>query len=152
MPRVLDPARPRTLRVLGAIGVTLCVVATGCGGDDTGGDGEAAAATIKATLSEFAIELSTSSVQAGSVTFEATNAGTIGHELVIVQSEAAVDALPQENGKVIEDDVTVVDEIEEFAAGKTESKTVELAAGTYYLICNIPGHYAQGMYATLNVT
>ena len=38
--------------------------------------------------------------------------------------------------------------------GKGESKTgkVQLAAGTYTLFCDIPGHEAAGMKATLNVS
>jgi uncharacterized cupredoxin-like copper-binding protein len=34
------------------------------------------------------------------------------------------------------------------------STTVELtlSAGSYLLICNLPGHYAAGMVAALNVT
>ena len=30
-------------------------------------------------------------------------------------------------------------------AGKTVTKTLDLKAGTYVLVCNIEKHYAQGM-------
>ena len=39
-----------------------------------------------------------------------------------------------------------VDEIGEFAAGKTKRLTLNLKPGHYALVCNVPGHYKAGMY------
>jgi plastocyanin len=39
----------------------------------------------------------------------------------------------------------------EAAAGKTESKKVELTAGKYTFYCDIPGHESSGMEGTLTV-
>jgi uncharacterized cupredoxin-like copper-binding protein len=50
-------------------------------------------------------------------------------------------------GNVDEDQVTVVDELEEMAAGASGDLKVNLAAGHYALICNVPSHYAAGMHA-----
>ena len=40
-------------------------------------------------------------------------------------------------------------EIPEVAAGKSGKATLKLPAGRYVMYCNIPGHYAAGMYGTL---
>jgi hypothetical protein len=93
-------------------------------------------------------------VEPGKVRFVATNDGTEPHELVIIMSDLSAGALPVVDGKVVEEQIDIVDEIEPFAAGATERKTVELKAGKYVLICNVvervPGepvesHYEKGM-------
>ena len=45
----------------------------------------------------------------------------------------------------------LVDEIEDIEGGSSQSLTVNLDAGSYVLICNLPGHYAQGMHAGFTV-
>ena len=45
-----------------------------------------------------------------------------------------------------------VDEQEDIAAGSTTSLTVDLKPGRYVAICNLPGHYQQGMYASFTVS
>ena len=132
-----------------------------CGDDDDDdGDAATAAATATATamateasegaevsvsLSEWAVAPDPSSVAAGEVTFTAANAGSSPHELVIIRSDLAPDALPTEGGMVPEADVDLVAKIEEFPAGTTDRLTIDLTAGSYVLICNVPGHYGLGM-------
>jgi uncharacterized cupredoxin-like copper-binding protein len=38
------------------------------------------------------------------------------------------------------------------AAGETKSGNFELTPGHYVIFCNLPGHYAKGMYGTLTVS
>jgi uncharacterized cupredoxin-like copper-binding protein len=119
---------------------------TACGGDKP--------EEVKASLKEWSITPDVAQVKAGEVRFIATNDGTEPHELVIIRTDLAANALPVVEGKVDEERVDIVDEIEPFAAGTTERKTVKLEAGKYLLICNIverpPGeavesHYEKGM-------
>ena len=42
-------------------------------------------------------------------------------------------------------------EIEEMAPGKTGAVTLDLPPGRYAMFCNVPGHYAAGMYGRLKV-
>ena len=49
------------------------------------------------------------------------------------------------------DGLTLLDEVEDVTPGSQAELTVDLATGTYAVICNLPGHYAQGMHATLTV-
>ncbi|MDA0815195.1 MAG: sulfocyanin-like copper-binding protein [Chloroflexi bacterium] len=112
---------------------------------------EPALSTVAATLSEWAVMVDVATVPAGEVTFNVENAGAIPHELVVVRSDLAEDALPVADGRVVESEIDIAGEIEEFATGTTESGTFALDAGSYVLICNIPAHYAQGMHTTFTV-
>ena len=75
------------------------------------------------------------------------------HEFVIIQTDLDPSDLPtDEHGAVDEsgEGMEVVDEIEDIPVGETQV-TVDLAAGSYVLICNIysedenEAHYAEGM-------
>lgn len=145
--------RPRTSR-LALLVVPVALVLSACDGD-----GES---TVEVTLQEFAIIPDSSSVDAGSITFDTTNDGPEDdHELVVISTDLALDALPtDENGAVDEngEGIEVIGEIEEFPPGETESATFDLEAGNYVLICNIydedeqEAHYAEGMRTTFEVT
>ena len=45
----------------------------------------------------------------------------------------------------------MVGRIDTFAGGQTRDATFDLAAGSYLLICNLPGHYQLGMTAAFTV-
>lgn len=128
----------------------LSIGLAGCGGSDTTGAPDGA---IKATLTDFAIELSASTAPPGSVTFALDNKGPSVHEFVVFKTDLAPDALPtDDNGDVAESDTFApVDEVEDIGLGTGESLTVDLAAGNYALICNIAAHYRQGMHTAFTV-
>ncbi len=146
------------VRLLGSLLVPLALVLPACGGDDEG-DGPS---TVEVTLQEFAVLPATTTVSAGSVTFEATNDGPDDdHELVVIRTDLEPQSLPTAaDGSADEagDGIEVIGEIEEFAPGGTESATFELTAGSYVLICNIyddseqEAHYLEGMRAAFTVT
>ena len=110
--------------------------------------------TVQVELKEFSVTANPTSAPAGEVQFVASNTGAIDHELVIIKTDLAPDALPVVDNKANEDSpgVQVVDEIEEFDPGRQETKSVNLAAGKYVLICNIVGHYEAGMRTAFTVT
>jgi uncharacterized cupredoxin-like copper-binding protein len=125
---------------------------SGCGSDsDTGQDD---AGTVEVTESDFSLELGKTSAPAGKVTFAVHNDGPSVHEFVVFKTDLAPDALPKDdNGDVAESDTFApVDEIEDIAKGADPTLEVDLAAGKYVVICNLPGHYRQGMSASLTVT
>jgi uncharacterized cupredoxin-like copper-binding protein len=47
--------------------------------------------------------------------------------------------------------LTLLDEVEDVLPGGSASLTLELEAGTYLIICNLPGHYSNGMVAVFEV-
>ena len=46
----------------------------------------------------------------------------------------------------------MVDEAEDIAPSTTATLPIDLEAGSYVIICNLPGHYQQGMNVGLKVT
>ena len=125
----------------------LVLVTAGCSSDDDGGVG--------VTLADFTITADPDSASAGEVTFDVTNDAEQTHEFVVFQTDLAPDQLPTDEGGDVDEageGVELVDEIEDIEGGSTQSLTVNLDAGSYVLICNLPGHYAQGMHAGFTVS
>ena len=105
----------------------------------------------KAGSGSWTLTASPASIAAGKITFTVKNTGTIEHEMVVLKTDTAADALAiNEKGRVSED--ASVGEVSEFGAGKTESVTLDLKPGHYVLICNIAAHYGKGMTTSLTVT
>ena len=130
--------------------VGLVFVLAACDNGGGGGGGG-----IEVTLADFSVTLGSTSASAGDVAFDVTNDAEQTHEFVVVQTDLAEDALPtDENGDVSEagEGMEVVDEIEDIEAATSASLTVSLDAGSYVLICNLPGHYRQGMHASFTVS
>jgi uncharacterized cupredoxin-like copper-binding protein len=132
----------RFVVMLCALGLT----AVACGG---GGD-----ADMTVTLRDDGIDLSADSLDAGDVTIEGTNEGTMTHEFEVFAVPEGVDAtaLPVEGGVAPADEMlNIVDEVEDIAPGTSASLNLNLEPGDYAVICNLPGHYAAGMHATFTV-
>lgn len=125
------------------------------------GDDDAGATNVDVSLQEFAVLPDTDSVSAGEIIFRASNTGpNREHELVIIRSDLAPDALPTEDdGSVSEDEVDIAGKIEPFPVDSTEETIVNLPAGNYVLICNIAevveggidAHYTLGMRTAFGV-
>ena len=116
--------------------------------------GAATGTPVGATEKDFAIALDTDSTSAGSVSFNVTNDGPSTQEFVVFATDLAPDALPLgSDGNVDEEGtgVTHIDEIEDIGSGCQASLTVDLDAGNYVVICNLPGHYKAGMHAPITV-
>jgi uncharacterized cupredoxin-like copper-binding protein len=128
----------------------LALVGAACGG---GG------ASVDATLSDFKIQLSKSSGDAGEVTFKITNNGPSTHEFVVFKTDIPEDQIPttEENGVKIIDEANaqgleLVDEAEDIAADTSPELKVNLPAANYVIVCNIPAHYAAGMHASFTTS
>jgi uncharacterized cupredoxin-like copper-binding protein len=91
-------------------------------------------------------------VAAGPTTFTLTNTGIKKHEMVVLKTDEAIDALKIDaaTNRVSED--TTVGEVGETDIGKTGSVTIDLKPGKYILVCNIEKHYGQGMRVAFTVT
>ena len=121
--------------------------ATGTATPPPTGDGE----RVAVELSEFAIAVDPTAAASGTISFSVANAGGLSHNLRVIRSDAAPDALPVETGQVPEGQVDVVGRIEDFAGGDSESITLDLGPGSYLLICNVPGHYELRMTTAFTV-
>ncbi len=101
-------------------------------------------------------------VRAGTVSIVAFNHGTVTHELVVLPlapgASAGTRAVGADNR--VSEDGSVGEASAECGAGAGEGiapgdaswVTLALKPGRYELLCNLPGHYAAGMYGELDVT
>lgn len=121
--------------------------ATEAAGDDNGSEGT----TISVSMTEWEVAPSATSAAAGDVVFNVSNDGTTPHDFMAILTDMPVDGLPVEAGLVVTDDLDVVAESEEFAAGEGDEVSAELEAGSYVLICNVAGHYDLGMRTAFTV-
>ena len=129
----------------------LAVIPVGCGDDDDGGSTTSApsGAALKVDMSEFKFTPDSLEADAGEVTISATNKGKTEHELVLLRTESDPAKLPTKDGEV--DESTSVGEIPEVPAGRSDTKSFDLDAGRYVMVCALPGHYENGMHGTLTV-
>jgi uncharacterized cupredoxin-like copper-binding protein len=98
----------------------------------------------------------------GTVSLRVTNFGVITHELVVLPLPAGEatgtrpvggDGTVAETGSLGEAARNCADGAGDgIAPGASSWTTLTLPAGRYELICNLPGHYAAGMYTELDIT
>lgn len=157
---MVDRANHRKARIALAVFVLVGVLLVACGDDDEGG----AAASVQVTLDEWSVATEPASTPSGEVAFEISNAGEETHEFVVIRTDLGLLELPTaDDGSVDEEgaeDLEVVGEAEDIAAGASETLTLDLEAGHYVLICNIveeememeegemehdPSHFQSGM-------
>lgn len=162
----------KTLTIMVVLGILAVTMA--CGGETSSGDKTktaeagkptavptAAAGTqpagtaIKVAAKDFAFSLDKRSAARGDITFTVANTGPTAHEFVVFKTDLAPDTLPlvADKSKVDEEGegLTHIDEIGDLNNGETKTLTVKLDAGKYVFICNLPAHYAQGMYVAFTV-
>lgn len=106
------------------------------------------ATTVTVTLVDTGIRLSTTSVSAGTVTFNVTNAGTTPHEFVVLQTNIAQNALPPDpSNPAIAQEPGFLGKVANLQPKQAGTLTLALPAASYVLICNEPAHYsALGMH------
>lgn len=103
-------------------------------------------------------------VPAGRVEFAVANEGAIEHEVIFIRTDADSSDLPPDGaGGAAEDGaVTPIGSAHgdggdpahvgtHFHAGGGGTVSVDLEPGRYAVICNLPGHYAAGMHANIEV-
>lgn len=143
------------LRWFGSAGVlvlALTFAIAACGGGD-----EPAEGAVHTILDEWSITAghdgdTAFAVSQGEVTFEVHNDGRTPHELALIKTDLPVASLPMSDRTVDEEAAgTLLGRTSEMDSDELELLTIDLQPGAYALICNIPGHYEQGMYAPVVV-
>ena len=116
------------------------------------------AAGLSVALVEWAINPAQSSVEAGRITFRASNSGAHKHELVITRGGDPAQ-LPRKDGLVDEGALpagVLVGQIEGVAPGRTCEAAFTMTVGRYVLFCNLlhgtENHLSNGMVTVLTVT
>ena len=167
--------RPIVLSAAAAVLAAGVLATTACGGDDSSASPTTAPATTPAATApattapattapaatatavtvalgkpqEFSLVPSVPSVAAGKVTFTVTNSGQVLHEMVVVPAPGGSQSLKQPDGTASEDGT--LGEAPDVEVGKTTTFTVTMKPGKYSLLCNLPGHFANKMYADFTV-
>jgi uncharacterized cupredoxin-like copper-binding protein len=112
----------------------------------------AASGALKVNMSDYTFTPPDPTAAAGKVKITAPNDGQVLHELVLAKTNADPSQLPTTaDGSVDEEQLNSPGEIADVAPGSAKSTTMHLKPGNYVMFCNVPGHYAAGMYGTLTV-
>ena len=127
---------------------------------------------LRITLGSHFIAVAPNELEAREIELDVRNIDNQQHEVVFIATELPAEALPVDRAADVVDTsaLRVVGEVEPFQPGERpvfeasdetaeeeefeeaeEGSEIDLPPGRYVLICNIPGHYAAGMYATLTV-
>jgi len=113
------------------------------------------AGSMNVTEKDFSVSLDPTEVPAGEVAFRITNEGPSVHEFVVFKTNLAADALPVDSEGAVDEEGKGVEhqgEVEDIAVGATANLSLELDAGSYVALCNLPGHYIAGMTTGFTVT
>jgi len=137
------------MRIFRTVGLPISVAAMGlltlgaCGSSGGSGASATTAASSGGTSAPGTLTIDAEDIKfdkkqydatAGEVTVDYVSKGQLTHDLVIYDKSN-----------------TVVGDTLRVNPGKTTTGTYDLPAGTYTLICDIPGHKDAGMVATLTV-
>lgn len=122
----------RALRL--AVAALVLAVVAACSSNPSANETSppADAVLIEVSAVEFAFSLSDTPTSAGAYTFELTNDGTMGHDLVI-----------EGPGGLAGTEIV--------NPGETTEVTLELEPGEYTMYCSVGNHRAQGMEVTFTV-
>jgi uncharacterized cupredoxin-like copper-binding protein len=124
-----------------------------CSGGSSPGARSPDNAVVNVAEVEWHMTPSMTSVHGGKVSFVVANKGKENHEMVLLKTDKKAGTLAVEtSGKV--DEAAAGDNVGEVEveAATTGAATFNLAPGHYVMICNIPAHYKQGMFADFTVT
>ncbi len=105
------------------------------------------------SMTTYSITMDKDSLPAGQAIFHVTNDATDQkHSMHIVKTDLAEDKLPLDaNNNVDLSKLTVISEVQAIQPGESQDINLNLTPGNYVLICNLPGHYNQGMHVAFTV-
>ncbi|HWM48813.1 MAG TPA: sulfocyanin-like copper-binding protein [Xanthobacteraceae bacterium] len=103
----------------------------------------------------MALRANVTSVKAGQITFDVINLSrSVVHEMIVIAVDNPNAPLPYDysTGQIPEKQIKMLGETHEMEPNAEKTITLDLKPGAYLLICNVPGHYAAGMWTPLTVT
>jgi uncharacterized cupredoxin-like copper-binding protein len=109
--------------------------------------------TMRIALYSYQISIDQAQFEAGPITLYITNySEKQPHEIALFRTDTPAEFLPRTlvdtvNAAMINPISSKVDVM----PGITRKQSVNLSAGHYIILCNLPGHYDQGMYAEFDV-
>lgn len=96
----------------------------------------------------LAVVPDTLTTAAGPITFVVHNDGVARHDFYVLKTDLPADKLPTNTGEVLvtATGIESIGRIANIDIGSSGSLSLNLTPGKYVLICNVPGHYDEGMY------
>src|SRR5438067_1604434 len=132
-----------------ALLVAVTVVACGGGAKDVFDD-PSDASKLAVRLSEYKIETRGDPITA--VTrLVAENTGTVTHDIKLVRTDLAPDALPRNGADADESKLDILAKKTDIKRRDKVELDVKLQPGSYVLFCNVSGHYQLGMHTGFKV-
>lgn len=136
-----------TVGVLVAIGISLVALFMAMNDDDGGGSAAPSgpATSVSVSASEFAFDPADVAIVADTdVEVTLDNVGAVEHNWTVLEAGTTISTEADYDDGLAVADVAA-------AAGASESGTVNLPAGSYQIICTVPGHFGAGMEGSLEV-
>lgn len=158
---------PRTLTALLslviAVGITACAGSGASPAPTHSAAAPSATAAAPSALPQLAPTIGllewkvvvASTIKSGPTEFAITNLGAIPHELLVFKSDLDPAAYPTNAAGDIDEEgagVTLVSDGENIDPAGTQARSVDLTPGKYVFVCNIPGHFKEGMFTVVTVT
>ncbi len=125
-------------------------------GEDADSHGDQGAEALHVILKEWSIAgedgETTFTAVAGDTLFEVHNEGAAPHDLKVIKTDLSADDLPFVDRRVdVEAAGETIGGVDPLPGEIQVETRLKLEPGRYVLICSIPGHYQQGMFAELTV-
>lgn len=114
-------------------------------------EADASKGQIRADMKEYAIGLTSVTIRAGQVTFIARNIGSSAHDLIVIKTDLAPDKIVVNGQTQKASEDGRAGGVEEVPPGQNRNLRIDLPAGHYVVICNVPTHYQLGMRTELTV-
>jgi len=131
--------------------VLLVAAAAACGGGAKDlFDDAPDAAKLAVRLSEYKIETKGNPTDAVTK-LVAQNTGTVTHDIKLVRTDLAPDALPKSGADVDESKLDILAKKTDMKRRDRVELDVKLQPGSYVLFCNVSGHYQLGMHTGFKV-
>ena len=105
------------------------------------------------SLSEWKVVIA-GTIMSGKTNVMISNMGTAPHELLVFKSDLDPSAYPTDAAGDIKEEgagVTLTSDGENIDPAGSQARTIVLVPGKYVFVCNIPGHFKQGMFAVVTV-
>jgi len=112
--------------------------------------------TVNISQSEFKIQADPKASPDQDISFILRNEGTIPHQFIVIKTDLAPDKLPTQGSpsqvNLSDSHLTVIYQYPAYPAGQANLLHLSLKPGHYVFICNLPGHYEQGMRTDFSVS
>jgi hypothetical protein len=125
-------------------------LAAACGGAKDVFDDPLDPSVVAVRLTEYKIETRGEATDAVTK-LNVQNTGTVTHDIKVVKTDLAPDALPRKDADVDESKVDIIAKATDLRRRDRKTLDVKLQPGNYVLICNVSGHYQLGMRTAFRV-